>query len=183
MESTTIGAGTRIWAFTHVLSGAVIGRDCNIGDHCYIESGVTIGDGVTIKNGVALWDGIAIHHAVFVGPGVVLTNDRRPRSRADWTRARTVIEEGATIGANATIVCGLTIGAFSFVGAGSVVTRDVPSHGLVYGNPARVHGYVCSCAQPLRPRGKRVVCGSCHREFIKRGPGLVSTSESVGAAP
>ena len=154
VESKRIGTGTRIWAFAHVLSGAIIGRDCNIGDHCYIESDVRIGDAVTIKNGVSVWDGVTIDRGVFLGPSVALTNDRHPRSRAPWELSRTHIEEGATIGANATVLCGLTVGAFALVGAGAVVTRDVPGHGLVYGNPARLRGYVCRCGHTLRRRGR-----------------------------
>lgn len=169
VESKRVGAGTRIWAFAHVLAGAVIGRDCNIGDHCYIESKVEIGDAVTIKNGVAVWDGVTIERGVFLGPSVVLTNDRRPRSRAAWEPAPTRIEEGATIGANATVLCGLTVGAFAFVGAGAVVTRDVPRHGLVYGNPARLRGYVCRCGHPLRRRGGRATCTHCRLRFAASG--------------
>jgi UDP-2-acetamido-3-amino-2,3-dideoxy-glucuronate N-acetyltransferase len=169
VESRRVGAGTRIWAFAHVLRGAVIGRDCNIGDHCYIESEVEIGDEVTIKNGVAVWDGVTIERGVFVGPCVALTNDRHPRSRAAWELSRTRIEEGATIGANATVLCGLTIGAFSFVGAGAVVTSDVPRQGLMYGNPARLRGYVCWCGHRLRGRGGRATCEHCRRRFVTTG--------------
>lgn len=169
VESKRVGAGTRIWAFAHVLPGAVIGRDCNIGDHCYIESAVEIGDAVTIKNGVAVWDGVTIERGVFLGPSVVLTNDRRPRSRTAWKLARTRIEEGATIGANATVLCGLTVGAFALVGAGAVVTGDVPRHGLVYGNPARLRGYVCKCGYPLRRRGRRATCTRCRLRFVASG--------------
>ena len=172
VESKRVGDGTRIWAFAHVLPGAVIGRGCNIGDHCYIESQVEIGDAVTIKNGVAVWDGVTIERGVFLGPSVVLTNDRHPRSRAPFELARTRIAEGATIGANATVVCGLTVGAFAFVGAGAVVTRDVPPHGLVYGNPARLRGYVCRCGRPLARRGRRATCAHCGLRFEASGRGI-----------
>lgn len=169
VESKQVGAGTRIWAFAHVLGGAIIGRHCNIGDHCYIESDVRIGDAVTIKNGVAVWDGVTIERGAFLGPNVALTNDLRPRSGAPWTLARTRIEEGATIGANATVLCGHTVGAFAFVGAGAVVTADVPPHALVYGNPARVHGYVCRCGEPLRRRGRTEACPRCRRRSVTTG--------------
>lgn len=170
VESKGIGEGTRIWAFAHILRGAVIGRNCNIGDHCYIESGARVGDSVTIKNGVAVWDGVTIERGAFLGPSVVLTNDLLPRSRAvDWKLLPTLIEEGASIGANVTLLCGITVGAFSLIGAGSVVTRDVPRHGLVYGNPARLHGYVCRCGKPLRRQRNRAVCPACRFEFVKRG--------------
>jgi acetyltransferase-like isoleucine patch superfamily enzyme len=172
VESGRIGAGTRIWAFAHVLDGAVIGRDCNIGDHCYIESGAEVGDAVTIKNGVAVWDGVTIERGAFLGPSVALINDRRPRSRMPWTLSRTRIGEGATIGANATVLGGLTVGAFALVGAGAVVTRDVPRHGLVYGSPARLRGYVCRCGRALRARGRVAVCPACRLRFVKRGRDL-----------
>lgn len=165
VESDAIGEGTRIWAFVHVLAGAVIGRDCNVGDHCYIEAGAVIGDGVTIKNGVSIWDGVTIERGVFIGPNVTLTNDRRPRSRAAWTLRRTVIREGATIGANATVLPGLTIGAFSLVAAGAVVTRDVPPHALVMGNPARVRGTVCRCGATVTEAPARH-CPECGREVM-----------------
>lgn len=173
VESDAIGDGTRIWAFAHVLAGAVIGRDCNIGDHCYIESGAVIGDAVTIKNGVAVWDGVTIERGVFVGPNATLTNDRRPRSRAPWRLACTRIEEGATIGANATVLPGITVGAFSMIAAGAVVTSDVPPHAVMMGNPARVRGQVCRCGQTLPRRGKRRTCPDCRRQFVVDGPGLV----------
>jgi UDP-2-acetamido-3-amino-2,3-dideoxy-glucuronate N-acetyltransferase len=162
VESEQIGAGTRIWAFAHVAAGARIGRDCNIGDHCYVESGAVVGDEVTLKNGVSLWQGVILHDRVFVGPNVAFTNDRFPRSRdRDWTVVETVVEEGASIGANVTIVCGVRIGRYAMIGAGAVVTRDVIPHGLVYGNPARLRGLVCRCGHPLPPRA-RFPC-SCQR--------------------
>lgn len=178
VESDSIGEGTRIWAFAHVLKGAVIGRNCNISDHCYLESGVTIGDDVTIKNGVALWEGVTIQRGVFVGPYVVLTNDLVPRSRAkDWRLLPTVIEEGATVGANATLLCGIKIGAYSMVGAGSVVTTDVRQHGLVYGNPARIHGYVCRCGGRLRLAGRKAACAKCGLSYVRDGGSFLLTEE------
>jgi len=169
VESNDIGHGTRIWAFAHVLAGATIGKNCNIGEHCYIEEGVCIGDDVTIKNHVALWKGVTVESGVFIGPGVVLTNDRRPRSRvADWLLSKTRIAQGATLGANATILCGVTIGAFAFIGAGSVVTKDIRPHALAFGNPARSRGYVCRCATPLAFRRSRASCTKCGAVYQKR---------------
>lgn len=143
VEATAIGARTRIWAFAHVLPGARIGRDCNICDHVFIENDVVIGDRVTIKSGVQLWDGIVLEEDAFVGPNATFTNDRFPRSR-QWQReiSRTVVRAGASIGANATILPGLTIGQHAMVGAGAVVMHDVPPNAIVIGNPAYIKGYV-----------------------------------------
>jgi len=137
VETDTIGEQTRIWAFVHILPGASIGKECNICDHVFIENDVIIGDRVTVKCGVQLWDGLRIADDVFIGPNATFTNDRFPRSRKPFCLLKTWIEKGATIGANATILPGVTIGAYAMVAAGSVVTRDVPPNALVAGNPAR----------------------------------------------
>ena len=142
VESDHIGSDTRIWAFAHVLKGAVIGSGCNICDHCYIEYGVTIGNDVTIKSGVYLWEGISIQDHAFIGPNAVFTNDIRPRSKQYIKSVPTLIKQGATIGANSTILAGITIGAYAMTGIGAVVTRNVPDHALVYGNPAKIQGWV-----------------------------------------
>lgn len=137
-ESKHVGAGTRVWAFAHVLPGARIGADCNLGDHVFVENDVVVGDRVTVKNGVQLWDGVVLEDDVFVGPNATFTNDPLPRSRQrPAVFPRTVVKKGASIGANATILPGLTIGEGAMVGAGSVVTRDVPKGATVAGNPAR----------------------------------------------
>jgi acetyltransferase-like isoleucine patch superfamily enzyme/dTDP-4-dehydrorhamnose 3,5-epimerase-like enzyme len=141
-ESEAVGDGTRVWAFAHVLPGAVIGRDCNVCDSVFIENDVVVGDRVTIKCGVQLWDGVRLEDDVFVGPNATFTNDPFPRSkRYPVEFPTTVVRRGASIGANATILPGLTIGRDALVGAGSVVTRDVPDRAVVVGNPARVTGY------------------------------------------
>jgi len=137
-KGVRLGAGTRVWAFVHILPGAVIGCDCNICDHVFIENDVTVGDRVTIKCGVQLWDGLHIEDDVFIGPNATFSNDVFPRSKQEFERVHTYIKKGASIGANATILPGTTIGAGAMVGAGAVVTRDVPPRKLVVGNPAKV---------------------------------------------
>jgi acetyltransferase-like isoleucine patch superfamily enzyme len=137
-DGVKVGDKTRVWAFVHILPGAVIGEECNICDHVFIEGDVTIGDRVTIKCGVQVWDGLRIESDVFIGPNATFTNDPYPRSKQDFELSYTLVKEGATIGANATILPGITIGEKSMVGAGAVVTKDVPAKTLVLGNPARV---------------------------------------------
>jgi acetyltransferase-like isoleucine patch superfamily enzyme/dTDP-4-dehydrorhamnose 3,5-epimerase-like enzyme len=142
-ESTNVGERTRIWAFAHVLPGAVIGTDCNICDGVFVENDVTIGNSVTVKCGVQVWDGVTLEDNVFIGPNATFTNDLFPRSQEYPEQfLRTLVKRGASIGANSTILPGLTIGTKSMVGAGSVVTRDVPDFAIVAGNPARITGYV-----------------------------------------
>ena len=142
-ESSQIGEGTRIWAFAHVLPGAQIGRDCNVCDHVFIENDVVVGDRVTLKCGVQLWDGLRLEDDVFIGPNATFTNDIFPRSK-QYPEAfgQTIVRKGASIGANATILPGITIGARAMVGAGAVVTRSVPPNAVVVGNPAKIVGYV-----------------------------------------
>lgn len=143
VQSTQIGAGTRIWQFCVILKDAKIGKDCNICSHVFIENDVVIGDRVTLKCGVQIWDGIRIADDVFIGPNVTFTNDPFPRSRQQLTTyPLTTIAKGASIGANATILPGILIGSGAMIGAGAVVTRDVPDHAIVKGNPARVCGDV-----------------------------------------
>jgi acetyltransferase-like isoleucine patch superfamily enzyme/dTDP-4-dehydrorhamnose 3,5-epimerase-like enzyme len=138
-----IGEGTRVWAFAHVLPGAKIGRDCNLCDGVFVENDVVIGDRVTIKCGVQVWDGIRLEDDVFVGPNATFTNDKFPRSKQYPEKfLQTIVHKGASIGANATILPGITIGAHAMIGSGAVVTRDVPPYAIVVGNPARIKGYV-----------------------------------------
>jgi acetyltransferase-like isoleucine patch superfamily enzyme len=171
-ESEDVGPRTRVWAFAHVMKGATVGADCNIGDHAFVESGAVVGNRVTIKNSVLIWDKVIVKDEVFLGPNMVFTNDVMPRSAFKNPPEKflpTIVGRGTTIGANATIVCGITLGEQAFVGAGSVVTRDVPAHALVLGNPARQRGWVCSCGAKLQPS---LQC-PCGRRYV-----LVS--ESVG---
>jgi UDP-2-acetamido-3-amino-2,3-dideoxy-glucuronate N-acetyltransferase len=182
VETDAIGEDTRIWAFAHVMRGAVIGRNCNICDHAFVESNVTIGDGVTIKNGVAVWDGVSLGDHVFVGPNAVFTNDLNPRAEVKKSREQFVttnVHEGATIGANATIVCGVTIGRYAFIGAGAVVIRDVPAYAMVVGTPARQIGFMCECGQRLTDL---LVCDCGHR-FEQDAQGLHRVQLAPEAVP
>ncbi|PLR77841.1 N-acetyltransferase [Bacillus sp. V3-13] len=163
VESAKIGAGTTIWAFSHILPGAVIGDDCNICDHTFIENDVVIGDRVTIKSGVYIWDGIKIDNDVFIGPNVTFTNDLIPRSKKyPDVFEKTYIETGASIGANSTIIAGNTIGRYSMIGAGSVVTKDVPNNTLWYGNPAQFKAYICDCGHKLN---EDLHCSKCDNNY------------------
>jgi UDP-2-acetamido-3-amino-2,3-dideoxy-glucuronate N-acetyltransferase len=172
VESARVGAGTRVWAFAHVMKGARVGARCNLGEGVFVESGVSIGDDVTVKNGVALYDGVTVEDEAFLGPHAVFTNDLRPRSgrfkRPPEKFAPTRIGRGATVGANATVICGHVIGAHAMIAAGAVVTTDVAPHALVAGVPARRIGFVCACGETL-PRG--LACG-CGRRYRRAGAGL-----------
>ncbi len=171
VESRAIGAGTRIWAFAHVMDGAIVGNHCNICDHAFIESHAVLGNNVTIKNGVSVWDGVVLEDDVFVGPNAVFTNDINPRAAIKKTReqfAATRVRQGASIGANATLVGGITIGRFAFIGAGAVVLRNVPDYAVVVGNPARHVGYMCECGAKLNPT---FAC-QCGRQYRKLGERL-----------
>jgi len=156
VETSRIGRGTRIWAFAHVLPGAVLGEDCNVCDHVFIENDVVVGDRVTIKCGVQLWDGIRLEDDVFVGPNATFSNNPFPRSKQPIAPyPMTIVRHGASIGANATILSGLVVGAHAMVGAGAVVTRSVPPHALVVGNPARIVRYLTSDAPDRRDEDPR----------------------------
>ena len=174
-EDVEIGEGTRVWHFVHIRRGARIGRNCNIGKGVYIDVGVEVGNNVKIQNFVSIYRGVKIEDDVFIGPHATFTNDLYPRAfNEDWEVVPTLVKRGASIGANATIVCGVTIGEYAMVGAGAVVTRDVPPFGLVYGNPARLRGFVCYCGRRLRDIVRRdkdkVVyrCSFCGREVSIR---------------
>ena len=154
-DPAEIGAGTTIWHFSHVCAGARIGRGCKIGQNVLIAAGVQIGDNVKIQNNVSVYTGVILENEVFCGPSMVFTNVNTPRSGvprnqpSDFLETR--VKTGASIGANATVVCGHTIGRYAFIGAGSVVTHDIPDYALVYGNPARQHGFACECGLRLSP--------------------------------
>lgn len=159
VKTKAIKPKTRIWAFCNILESAVIGEDVNICDHCSIEGNVIVGDRVTVKNGVSLWEGMTIEDDVFIGPNAVFTNDIYPRSKIYHEEVdKTLIKKGATIGANAVVVAGHTIGAYAFIGAGAVVTKSVPDYTIWLGNPAKMSGYVCQCARRLNLENNQALC-------------------------
>lgn len=174
-EGAEIGAGTKIWHFCHVLPKARIGLNCNIGQNVLVAGDVVIGNNVKIQNNVSLYAGVIIEDDVFLGPSMVFTNVINPRSHVIRRNEyqNTLVKRGASIGANATIVCGVTLGQYSFVGAGSVVTKDVPAYALVYGNPARVRGWVCQCGVKLSFEiNGLAACKSCGSRYVKEGQGI-----------
>jgi acetyltransferase-like isoleucine patch superfamily enzyme len=164
-ESDDVGAGTRVWAFAHVLPGAVVGRDCNICDGAFVETGAVLGDRVTVKNGTLVFAGVTCEDEVFLGPNVLFTNDPRPRAavrKGADELLTTVIRRGASLGAGVVVVCGHEIGEYAFAAAGSVVARDVPAHAFVAGNPARQKGWVCTCGSRL---SANLCCTPCGLRF------------------
>jgi len=184
-ESERIGAGTRIWAFAHVMRGAEVGEHCNIGEHAFIETGAVLGNNVTVKNGVSVWSGVHVEDDSFLGPACVFTNDLNPRAyikKGPQDLVETQVRRGATIGAGAVIICGHEIGSYAFVGAGAVVTRNVPDFALVFGNPARRVGWMCLCAQKLpltadAASGEACTCQACGSEFMRGERGLTVTRD------
>ena len=179
-DGAQIGAGTKIWHFSHIMPDTVIGERCNIGQNVVISPGCSIGANTKIQNNVSIYTGVILEEDVFCGPSMVFTNVVNPRShviRKDEYR-ETRVGRGASIGANATIVCGITLGKYSFIGAGAVVTKDVPAYGLIVGNPGRLRGYVCWCGCKLslsvnNEDPQDAVCGECGRTYERRD-GIVS---------
>lgn len=175
-EGAKIGAGTKIWHNSQVLKNAKIGENCTIGHNCFVGSGAELGKGVKIECNTDVWEKVVLEDYVFVGPSAVFTNDPNPRAKYPKSKfpeygkwKETIVKEGASIGANATIVCGNTIGKWAFVGAGSVVTKNIPDHALVVGVPAKIIGWVCECGNKLKFDDKKSVCNICNREYEKSG--------------
>ena len=189
VEVDQIGNGTRVWAFTHLMKGATIGDNCNIGDHCFVESGAVIGNNVTIKNGNEIWEGVTLEDGVFVGPRVFFTNDLYPRSpRMAVARNRyssrqwlqpTLVKRGASLGAGAVILAGVTLHDFCMVGAGAIVTKDIPAYALVIGTPARGVGWVCQCGRRLRLENAAAICDICGLSFTAQGNSLCLAREDA----
>lgn len=171
-----IGAGTKIWHFSHVLANCRIGRNCTIGQNVMIGPDVAIGDGCKIQNNVSVYKGVTLEDQVFCGPSAVFTNVINPRAEVERKNEfrDTLVRRGATIGANATILCGIVIGRYAFIGAGAVVTRSVPDYGLMTGNPARLRGFVCQCGETL-PKGpwKMTACAACAKGYRRRLDSIV----------
>ncbi len=170
-----IGTGTRIWHFSHIMAHSIIGRNCNLGQNVYIAPHVEIGENVKIQNNVSLYTGVILEDDVFCGPSAVFTNVINPRSHISRKHEfkTTRVGKGTTIGANSTIICGITIGTYAFIGAGAVVTKDVSPYALMYGNPAELKGWMCSCGNKLTfsvdSSEEKSVCSFCNAEYIKRG--------------
>lgn len=176
-DGATVGDGTKIWYFCHIQSGAVIGCKCSLGQNVNVSNNVHIGNGVKIQNNVSIYEGVTLEDYVFCGPSCVFTNDLTPRAKYPKGSAGykpTVVSVGASIGANATIVCGHTIGKWALIGAGAVVTCDVPSHALMLGVPAKQHGWACECGHIL---GDNLTCPACGRHYRESGSGLVEEKD------
>jgi len=171
-DDVEIGKDTKIWHFSHVMHGVRIGRNCTLGQNVLVGPNVKIGNNVKIQNNVSVYEGVILEDEVFCGPSCVFTNDLNPRAaypKGPSGYVQTLVKRGASIGANATIVCGHTLGEHSFIGAGAVVTKDVPAYAVVYGNPGEIKGWICQCGQPLKFVSSEAGCNSCKRRYRKDG--------------
>ena len=172
-EGAEIGAGTKIWHFCHIMPKARIGKNCNLGQNVLVSPDVVIGDNVKIQNNVSIYTGVIIEEDVFLGPSMVFTNVVNPRSHYERKEEfkTTLVKRGCSIGANATIICGVTLGRYAFIGAGSVITHDVPDYALVYGTPGRIRGWMCQCgiklAFEISANNERAICSNCGSSYIK----------------
>ena len=170
-EEVKIGMGTKIWHFSHIMREAKLGGNCVLGQNTFVGSKVIIGDNCRIQNNVSIYEGVTLEDEVFCGPSCVFTNVTNPRSlnSVNGNYAKTLVKKGATIGANSTIVCGITLGDYCFIGAGTVVTKSVPDYGLVYGSPSKLKGWVCSCGTKIIFEKNQGTCPSCGSNFISLG--------------
>ena len=166
-EGCEIGEGTKIWHFSHIMKGCKIGKNCNIGQNVVVSPDVNLGDGCKVQNNVSIYTGVVCEEGVFLGPSCVFTNVVNPRAFIERKREyrKTTLKKGASVGANATIVCGHNVGRYAFVGAGSVVTKDVPDYAMVYGCPAEIRGYVCQCGEQVKFSDLRAVCPACGKKY------------------
>jgi UDP-2-acetamido-3-amino-2,3-dideoxy-glucuronate N-acetyltransferase len=179
-DGAKIGNGTKIWHFSHIMPGAIIGERCNLGQNVVVMSGTRIGNNVKIQNNVSVYEGVELEDDVFCGPSCVFTNVMNPRSHVSRKHEyrRTLVKRGSSIGANATIICGVTLGEYAFIGAGAVVTSDVPAYGLMVGVPARRVGWMCQCGERLHPTGQRATCNVCEATYEESGGTLRQTKPS-----
>lgn len=179
-DGAKLGDGTKIWHFCHIFKGATIGQDCKIGQNVVVHGSVVVGNNVKIQNNVSIYDGVMLEDDVFCGPSCVFTNIFNPRSAVNRNDPKfyrpTLVKKGATIGANATIVCGVTIGRFAFIGAGAVVTRDVDDYALVFGSPAKAHGWMCECGEKISSVRGKLCCPVCGAKYKKNKNKLSRTS-------
>lgn len=173
-DGAVVGPGTNIWHYCHIMAEAEIGNNCNLGQNTFVASHVEIGNNVKIQNNVSIYEGVILEDDVFLGPSMVFTNVKNPRSHVNrrGEYLSTLVKKGATIGANATVVCGVTLGRYSFIGAGAVVTKDVPDHGLVMGNPGRLRGWMCQCGEKLKfseyQKKGMAECDHCRTQYIRK---------------
>ena len=174
-KKAKIGQGTKIWQNCQILSGAKIGKNCVVGHNCLISSKAKLGDGVKLESNIDVWDLITLENYVFIGPSAVFTNDPNPRAKYPKSKfsqygkwLSTLVKEGASIGANATIICGNTIGKWAFIGAGTVVTKDVPDYAIVIGVPAKIVGWICECGNKIEFKNNKAICKICERKYQKK---------------
>ncbi|HEY6808576.1 MAG TPA: DapH/DapD/GlmU-related protein [Gemmatimonadales bacterium] len=177
-QGAVVGAGSKIWHFSHIMPGAVIGERCNLGQNVVVMPGTRLGNNVKVQNNVSIYEGVELEDDVFCGPSCVFTNVLNPRSHVSRKHEyrRTLVRRGASIGANATIVCGVTLGEYAFIGAGAVVTSDVPAYGLMVGVPARRVGWMCQCGERLTPAGGAAACAACGARYAEAAGVLRQTA-------
>lgn len=179
-DNVKIGKGTKIWHFSHIMSDAIIGENCNIGQNVVISPGVILGNGVKVQNNISIYSGVICEDNVFLGPSMVFTNVINPRAFIERKHEfkQTLVKKGASIGANATVVCGYTVGQYSLIGAGTVVTKNVPDFALYLGNPGRITGWVCQCGVKLKFVNGEATCEACGDKYVKTDELEVCPEES-----